>query len=780
MRFRRDDGAIDLGGEWWFAVSEGPVDVGDGSAAAFERAGLTVRPATVPGNVELDLLAQGLIDEPFRGLNVVGLRWLEGRHVYYGRSFTIERPPAAGEEPVIVFEGIDCDAAVHLNGVLVHESRNMLVEQHVPVGAVLRRDAENALCVEIRPILARARSPELAYPPGLVAEDSGFEGLYVRKAPHMFGWDIMPRALSAGIWRPVTLRFLPRERLDWTWIETESIAADGEARLALHFRGRADGPPSAYEIHAVGTCGESVFDVRRPLLFDAGILTFRVTGARLWWPKGRGDPDLYDVRVSLLRDGEPIDALAFRHGIRTVALERTSVTTESGDGEFRFIVNGEPLFVLGTNWVPLDAYHARDAERMRAVLDAVDEIGCNMIRCWGGNVYESDAFFDGCDERGILVWQDFAMACAIYPRDASFQEELRREVAAVVRRLRQHPSLALWAGDNECDQKHVRTGSGRDPAHNILTRSVIPAVLRDEDPSRPYLPSSPYMDAEAVAAGERFLPEDHLWGPRDDYKGAYYQDALCHFASEIGYLGAPAVESIGRFLTKDHLWPYADDPEWLLHATSPFPGVDVHDYRVELLAKQIRTLFGSVPDTLDSFVLASQASQAEALKFFIELFRAGKWRRTGIIWWNIADGWPQFSDAVVDYYGVRKLAFEVVRRSQLPVCVVVREPRDGQHEVVICNDRRLPVTVTYEIREIGRDGSVLAGDVVAGGDAVTHAGFVAQDGGRQRCLDLTWTTDGETHRSHYLAGPGPFPLEVYLEWIGGVGLRAARKPEAAP
>jgi beta-mannosidase len=596
----------------------------------------------------------------------------------------------------------------------------------------------------------------------------------------MFGWDIMPRALSAGIWRPVTLRFLPRERLDWTWLETESVADDGEARLALHFRGRTDGPPSEYEIHAVGTCGESVFDVRGPLLFDAGILTLRVAGARLWWPKGRGDPDLYDVRVSLLRDGEPIDALAFRHGIRTVALERTSVTTESGDGEFRFIVNGEPLFVLGTNWVPLDAYHARDARRMPAVLDAVDEIGCNMIRCWGGNVYESDAFFDGCDERGILVWQDFAMACAIYPRDASFQEELRLEVAAVVRRLRQHPSLAIWAGDNECDQKHVRTGSGRDPAHNVLTRSVIPAVLRDEDPSRPYLPSSPYMDAEAVAAGERFLPEDHLWGPRDDYKGAYYQDALCHFASEIGYLGAPAVESIGRFLTKDHRWPYADDPEWLLHATSPFPGVDVHDYRVELLAKQIRTLFGSVPDTLDSFVLASQASQAEALKFFIELFRAGKWRRTGIIWWNIADGWPQFSDAVVDYYGVRKLAFEVVRRSQLPVGVVVREPRDGQHEVVICNDRRLPATVTYVIREIGREGTILAGDVLAGGDAVTHAGFVAQDEGRQRCLDLTWTTDGETYRSHYLAGPGPFPLEVYLEWIGGVGLVAARSPQAAP
>ena len=246
--------------------------------------------------------------------------------------------------------------------------------------------------------------------------------------------------------------------------------------------------------------------------------------------------------MTLLRRGEVVDSLSLRHGIRTVVLDRTSVTTEDGDGEFRFIVNGDPIFVLGTNWVPLDVYHARDLSRLASVLDLLDEIGCNMVRCWGGNVYESDAFFDWCDEHGVMVWQDFAMACAIYPQDSAFQEVLRTEVTAVARRLRQHPSLVLWAGDNECDQKHVRTGQGRDPNLNVLTRSVIPEVLRLEDPSRPYLPSSPYIDDVGFLAGERFLPEDHLWGPRVDFKGDYYSGALCHFASEIGYLGAPSVE----------------------------------------------------------------------------------------------------------------------------------------------------------------------------------------------------------------------------------------------
>jgi beta-mannosidase len=356
------------------------------------------------------------------------------------------------------------------------------------------------------------------------------------------------------------------------------------------------------------------------------------------------------------------------------------------------------------------------------------------------------------------------MACAIYPQDPAFQEQLRQEAEAVVRRLRGHPSLVLWAGDNECDQKHVRTGSGRDPDRNILTRSVIPEVLRMEDPTRPYLPSSPYIDHVAAAAGERFLPEDHLWGPRDDFKGDYYRGALCHFVSEIGYLGAPDVASLRQFLSPGAVWPYADNAEWLLHATSPLPGIDVHDYRVELLATQIRSLFGSVPDTLEGFVNASQATQAEALKFFIETFRAGKWRRTGIIWWNLADGWPQFSDAVVDYFGRKKRAFDVVRRSQLPVIAVVREPHDGFHEVVVCNDDRDAAVTSVVVRDADTDAILLAATATATGDSVTPIGRIPAEA-EHRFLILDSVANGVPTRSHYLAGAPPFSLGRYLKWM---------------
>ena len=365
MKFCRDDRPVLLDAGWWLTLSPEPLDVGDGSKEHFEARGSDVMPASVPGSVELDLLANGRIPEPFEGRNILDLRWVEQTYAYYGTSFVVPGPPDADRMPVIDFEGLDCDATVYLNGTVIHRSQNMLIEHRAPVGDALIYDAPNVLCVELSPVLERARSGDYAYPAGLIAEGSGYEGLYVRKAPHMFGWDIMPRAVSAGIWRPITLRFLPVERLDWVWIDTISRATDSTARLLVRYRATSSGPLEDLEIVVAGTCGSSHFDARAALLFDAGSIEIDIEDALLWWPKGRGEPNLYDIRVTLLRRGEAVDSLSLRHGIRTVVLDRTSVTTEDGDGEFRFIVNGDPIFVLGTNWVPLDAYHARDFEPPR-------------------------------------------------------------------------------------------------------------------------------------------------------------------------------------------------------------------------------------------------------------------------------------------------------------------------------------------------------------------------------------------------------------------------------
>jgi beta-mannosidase len=752
---------LDLGGPWTVATTDRRIELGADPIAALTAAGATLLPAVVPGNLELDLLRNGVIDEPFVGMGVVPLRRLEGVYAYYLRTF--QAPHRGATSPVLVFEGLDCDARVFLNGRLVAQTANMLIEHHVPVAEALLDGSENLLVVELAPVDVRAREQLERYAPGLQAEGGGYASLFVRKAPHVFGWDIMPRALSAGIWRAVTLRYLAPERIVSLWLDTEGIDSAGDsATLALHYQVAADlDPAHPVELMVAASGSAGGFSMRVPLLAHAGMTRWQIGSPALWWPRGRGPAHLYSVVVRLVRDGLTIDERTFRHGIRTVALDRTSLTDTAGSGEFRFIVNGEPVFILGTNWVPLDAYHSRDLERIPAALALVEELGCNMIRCWGGNVYEHDRFYDGCDEAGILVWQDFSMACAIYPQDQPFQDEIAGEVRQVVRRLRQHPSVVLWAGDNECDEQYVWKGRRRDPNDNVLTRHVIPAVLRDEDPSRPYLPSSPYVDPVAFASGVRALPEDHLWGPRDYYKSGFYVDAVAHFASEIGYHGCPDVGSLRRFLSPDHMWPYAGDPEWLLHATSPFPGVDTHDYRVELMASQVRTLFGAVPDTLEAFVMASQASQAEALKFFIESFRIGKWRRTGIIWWNLLDGWPQLSDAIVDYYFVRKRAFEVVKRAQVPVALMLREPRDGRQEAVISNDTRHDVAVTFTVRDSGSGETLITGTAAAPGDAVVAVGEFRTPPG-QALLTLDWESAAGSVRNHYLAGRPPFPLEWYL------------------
>lgn len=755
-----------LDGEWQFAFSNTlpstPVINGD----TLQQSGLTVLPATVPGNFELDLQANGLIEDPFFGMNVTQLRQYESAHVWYRKRFVADlKAVPQGYETVLLLEGVDCFADIYWNGVCIGQTENMLVEHTFPVTL----QAENELLIHIRPTMQEAQKHPYN-PSAFAAFPFAYSGLYVRKAPHMFGWDIMPHLISAGLWRSVRVLYLPKERLETVFLDTLSIASDqSRADLSLYFHAHLTGlfdgtaPPPNYEIEVEGVCEDSRFSARFPALFDSGRHRFRVNTPHLWWPRGRGKASLYNVVVRLLRDGKEVDRLTLTHGIRTTQLLRTSVTDSAGKGEFCFRINGEKVFILGSNWVPADACHSRDVERIPAILDMVEEIGCNMLRCWGGNVYEPDLFYDLCDQKGILIWQDFALACAVYPQDETFQNQIRQEARKVVRRLRQHPCIALWAGDNECDQAHSWGGRRLDPNTNVLTREVLPRLLQEEDTSRPYLPSSPYIDATAFATGERFLPENHLWGPRDYFKSPYYTQALCHFASEMGYHGCPVPESIAEFISPDKIWPCLDNEEWRLHSTSPIPGPDLR--RVELMVNQVRELFGEVPDNLPDFSLASQISQAEALKFFVEMFRAAKWRRTGLLWWNLMDGWPQFSDAIVDYYFRKKKAFSFLQRSQSPLCLVLREPQDWNQELVACNDTRNDLAFSYTVRDADSEEIVKEGQALARADAVTSLGSIPFSASAKRCYLLDWKSEARTDRNHYISGYPPFNLDQYKRWL---------------
>lgn len=752
---------IDLCGPWQFTWSPQPIEAN--TIAQAQAAGLSMHPCMVPGNLELDLQAADVLPEPFFGSNPVQVaQFTQGLYAAYGCLFAAGNVPG---DPFLVLEGVDCFAEVFVNGVLASSLDNGLIPHEISISGLLRV-GENELFVRFRPALAQAAEHE--YPPLLTALPVNYESLYVRKAPHMYGWDIMPRFLSLGLYRPVRIQWRPTRRIEELYLKNRELSADHcHSAQVLYYRLHVplDGP---YDLRVRMACGESVFEQTFRCHFPAGHVGFDLPQPRLWWSKGRGGQNLYDVEVTLLRDGEALDLRAWRHGVRTVELRRTSLTTSLGEGEFVFLLNGEKIYAKGTNWVPLDAFHSRDRDRLDAVFALVEDLNCNMVRCWGGNVYEDDAFYELCDAAGILVWQDFAMACGVYPQDDGFAARLAAEATAVVRRLRSHACLALWSGDNECDDAWRGAHTPTDPAGNRLTRQVLPQVLRQYDGTRPYLPSSPFWDEDAWRNDARYLTEMHLWGPRDYFKGPFYLNALCHFVSEIGYHGCPAPKSVARFISPDKLWPPHNE-QWLLHSTSPVPGVGAYDYRVQLMLNQIAELFRQTPDSLTDFAFASQAVQAEAMKFFVERFRMGKWRRTGLLWWNVMDGWPQFSDAVVDYYFVRKLAYYFIRNSQQDIVICLDEPDSWVQNIVVCNDTRRDVSLHVHILDMDSGETVYQDECHALADASTVVAQVPYVRNRQRFLLLRWS-GGAQGSNHYLSGQPPFDADLYRHWLRQSGM----------
>ena len=724
--------------------------------------------AQVPGNVELDLAAAGRIADPLFGDNIHALREYELHEWWYELSF--EAPVAAldaARTTELVFQGVDCLATYWLNGEKVSTSDNMLIAHHIDITGGLRREGLNTLTVRLAsPVLEALRRP---FDPSMATWGFGEGRLWVRKAAHSYGWDIMPRALSAGLWRSVDLVVHDEDEIRDLYFFTQSIHPD-KAIVGLYFE-VATAPERMLDLglRITGRCGTSTFETRHPVRFKAGTISFEVPAPHLWWPHGYGDPDLYEATVELTAGNRVLARKTTSFGIRTLALVRTEITSLEHPGEFLFKVNDVPILCKGTNWVPADVFHSRDAERIPAILDMAVDLGCNIIRCWGGNVYEDTAFYETCDRHGILVWQDFAMACARHPQDPAFLEAIRSEAVAVVRKLRAHPSIALWCGDNECDELF------EDPAQNRITREALPQAVTQTDPYRPYLPSSPYIAPESTTNGG-LRPEQHLWGPRDYFKSDFYTQHTAHFVSEIGYHGCPNLSSIKSFIDDDHLWPWQDNTQWMTHCTAPAMEDDDRKFRVKLMADQIRELFGIEPDDLETFILASQISQAEAKKFFIEMTRLGKWRRTGVIWWNLMDGWPQFSDAVVDYTFGKKLAYHYIKRVQQPLCLMVEEPKNWHVRLVAGNDSRQDQRGEYRLWDADSGETLLAGAFSSPANTNTALGQVPVSRSDHRLFLIEWTTGvptgvpagTTTGGNHYLLGTPPFALDHYRAWLAQI------------
>jgi len=749
---------ISLDGQWkLFHFPQGKYRITE--PTQLQTQGLTSIEASVPGDVALELSRSGeLPADLFYGENITKLRAYELYEWWYQRGFPT---PAgiAGRRVELRFHGVDCLATYWLNGTKLGETADALVEQSFDITGKLNASGPNTLTIRLRsPIIEAANK---RYDPAYtVSSVTDQEGTWIRRAAHTYGWDIMPRAVSAGLWRPVEVIVHAANEIPDMYFTTLSVEP-GRANLAVSFELTTDLAllPQLW-LGVQGQCGDSSFSYVHKVEFAAGRFEIGVPNPKLWWPRGYGDPNLYMVTTQLLQGDRVIASREDSIGIRKLELIRTETTSQEKPGQFLFKVNGVPILVKGSNSVPVDAFHSRDAARYEKMLALFADLQCNFLRSWGGGVYEDDAFFAICDQSGIMVWQDFAMACAIYPQTPEFLEVIRQEAIAVVRKLRNHPSLALWSGDNEVDESFYF--AGLDPAHNKITREVLPQVLFQCDPYRPFLPSSPYMAPEVIATGNlRLMPEDHLWGPRDYFKSTFYTEHAAHFVSEIGFNGCPGLSSLKRFLDEQHLWPWQNNPQWILHSSST-----VGDpYQNNVLANEAKEFFGVTPEKIEDFILATQISQAEAKKFVVEMTRLKKWRSTGVVWWNVIDGWPNLNAALVDYYFNKKLGYYYVRRVQQPVCVMVDEPKDWHVRVVVGNDSVEDSSGHYRVWDADSGETLLEGDYVSKANENLELGRIPVFYSDKRLFLIEWTANGKRYANHYLQGMPPFSLAQYRSWL---------------
>ena len=707
--------------------------------------------ATVPGNVELDLSRAGILPEDlFVGMNSTLTEQYEHHEWWYETKFTM---PETDGKTYLLFEGVDCLAEYWLDGAKVGESDNMLIPYKLYIDSPVA-GKEYTLHVRIRS--AELEADKYSYDMVNVAHN--WHGAinnanFLRKARHSYGWDIMCRIVSAGIWKDVYV--VSETPYDFSQLTYWTRSANPTCST-VHFFYETNVTLRGCEIEVSGECGDSHFYRKLPIKSKAQMIGVDIPNAKLWWPKPYGEPNLYKTTVRILKDGKVMAQRELNVGVRTCELKRTD-STNGWSGQFCFYVNNTPIMVYGTNWVPLDAFHSQEKARYPKTLELLDEVGCNMVRWWGGNVYPEKLFYDFCDSHGIMVWQDFAMACASYSQTEEFAKRMEQEVEYVVRAYRDHASLVLWSGDNECDEMCWRHIKGKS---NNLTRKTLPEIIRRNDVYRDYLPSSPYIP-DGVSIND--VPERHLWGPRDYYKSPYYKDSTAHFVSETGYHGCPSKESIKKFITGD-VQPreFITNKECILHSSDQAG----NGGRMTLIPRQIQQLFGSVPEDYDDYVLASQISQAEADKFLIENFRIQKFNKGGILWWNLIDGWPQFSDAVVDYYYDKKLAYYYIKKSQQPVTVLFGEMWSWTHGVAIVNDTLKSVDVEYKVIDLSTDKVVLSGKATVAPNARQTVGSVGAYYSDKTMFKMEYTVDGgEVQTNHYLAGLPPFSLEQYKAWM---------------
>ncbi len=670
----------------------------------------------VPGDVHRALLAAGWIQDPFYDQNESGAAWMEEKEFWYRIRFP--GPLNAlepGERLQLVFEGADTFATVYLNGHELGRHRNMFREAVFDVSGAVQFAHPNTLAVRFDPPLKQVPPPEeWGFRPWAPDQPR----VWMRKAQFGYGWDWGPRLPTIGLWRPVRLRRQRGACLRGVHFHTLHLEAD-RSRALVAVRVEAEqfadlagaGLKAAITLTAPGG-GAARYSL--PLAGSEATAYLTVRQPDLWWTHDLGTPALYDLQVDLTAGDTVVDTHRAQVGIRTITLDQSVDVEEPGTRFFRFVLNGVPIFARGANWIPADSFVGAISEAHYAgLLSAARDAHMNMLRVWGGGLYEHDSFYALCDRLGLLVWQDFMFACAAYPEhDPDFAAEVEAEARYQVRRLRSHPCLALWCGNNENQWIHETMRWDQPDAHHVpgllYYNVILPRAVAGLDGAVPYWPGSPYGgdDHNSQTDGDR-----HNWnawhGGIDrcfgDPPGAdrspegvsfrRYAEDQGRFISEFGLHASPVYETLRRVIPDDQRFHHS-------------PSLDHHN-KDNPKDKGDALMAGTtgLPQTLEEYIDFSMIAQAEGLKFGIEHYRRRKPHCSGTLLWQLNDCWPVLSWSVIDYYGFGKAGYFYVRRAYAPILASFRPAEDGGLELWITSDRLEDLTdfVTVRLATFGGD-----------------------------------------------------------------------------
>lgn len=631
-------------------------------------------PARVPGIVQWDLIGHGVLPDPFYRDNEKRIQWVEDRHWLYRLAFDLPPRAAGARTARLVFDGLDTFCTLYLNGAPLGETANMFIPHHFDVTGKLQAQGNELLAAFRPPMPELMRRLPPNYPLGRrrplgELERYGFLG---RKCACSYGWDWGFRLAAIGIWKGVRLLLT-----DSAWIEDvharQTDVSVSRARLRVRVSVRAPAEVKTECVLRLGGHGAAI-EQRRPVQDGAVEFSLALRRPRLWWPAGYGAQPLYDLDVRLLQDGRTADTARRRVGFRRLELVRQRDAHGIG---FEFRVNGARIFCRGVNFIPCDSILPRVTradydEHLQGILAA----HMNMIRIWGGGIYECDHFYDRCDELGILVWQDFMFGNGIQPELPEFYADWQPEVEHQIRRLRGRPCLALWCGGNEIEGV-------------MLFTQFLRRLAETHDPDTPYWAQSPSSDD----CQYHFLPyqgladrklndytqgDVHAWDICANHRGAEASGKRPRFVSEWGNQSYPDFETICDFTAPGERRP---NSEMITYHSRK--GDRVND-SIGNMFSRLSALF-PVPGTLPEFVRASQLTQGEQLAADIEHWRRLKPVTAGALIWQYNDCWPVVSWSLVDSAKRRKLSYWMVRHAFAPFLVSALIEEDNV-EIWIVND----------------------------------------------------------------------------------------------